>query len=139
MPGPPVDAELIVRELFAAFGRRDAAGMVPFLTEDAQFYGQGTAEALGRTDPYIGHAGIHEYIADVPRAWAELEVHPTDVRSAGRGVVCFGVAVGRLLGAQEPVRIPVIWVFKLRGSRIGYARAVASAAEAAELVGTPEE
>lgn len=57
------------------------------------------------------------------------------MRTAGSGLVAFGVAIGRLRGEAEEQRIPVIWVFRLRGGRIVYGRAAATAAEARELVG----
>ena len=52
----------------------------------------------------------------------------------GTGVICFGVAIGRLRGQEEEQRVPVLWVFRLRDDKIIFARAAASAAEARELV-----
>jgi hypothetical protein len=49
-------------------------------------------------------------------------------------VVAFGVAHGRA-GATE-MRLPVIWVFKLRDDRVAYARVVATAAEALAIAGS---
>ena len=129
-----MDAEEAVRELFAAFARNDPAGAEPFVHPECRFWPQGTAEAVGRIDPYEGHSGIAAYFEDVGRAWETLEVRPTDVRSAGAGVICFGVAIGRLKGGAEDQRIPVIWVFRLRDSRIIFGRAARSAAEARELI-----
>jgi ketosteroid isomerase-like protein len=125
----------VVRELFAAFARRDPAALEPIVHEDCQFWPQGTAEAIGRTEPYAGPDGVRQFLVDTEAVWDELEVHPTDVRAAGSGVVCFGVAIGRLKGSPDAQRIPVIWVFRLQQGRLVYGRAVRTAAEARELVG----
>jgi len=123
-----------VRELFAAFARDDVAGAAPLVHAECRFWPQGTAEAVGRTEPYVGPEGVAAFFADAARAWDTLEVRPADVRSAGTGVVCFGVAIGRLRGTAEEQRIPVIWVFRLRDGQLIFGRAAASAAEARELV-----
>lgn len=129
-----MDAQEAVRGLFDAFARNDPAGAESYVHPECRFWPQGTAEALGRTEPYRGTGGISAYFEDVGRAWDSLELQPTDVRSAGAGVICFGVAVGRLKGQVEEQRIPVIWVFRLRDGQIIYGRAAQSAAEARELV-----
>ena len=129
-----MDSAGVVRALFAAFGRRDTAALAPLVSPECRFWPQGTAEALGRAEPYVGHEGMVAYVADAARVWDALEVRPTDLRAAGAGVVCFGVAVGRLRGRAEELRVPVIWVFRLRDGQVVFGRAVASAAEAAELV-----
>lgn len=129
-----MDAPSVVRELFAAFAQRDAAALEPYVDPECRFWPQGTAEAVGRTEPYVGPEGLAVFFADASSAWDSLEVQATDVRTAGSGVVCFGVAIGRLRGQAEEQRIPVIWVFRLRGDRVVFGRAVASAAEAADVV-----
>ena len=129
-----MDAEAVVRQLFTAFAHRDASGVMELVAPDCRFWPQGTAEAVGRTEEYVGPEGMIEFFADATRAWDELELQATDVRSVGTGVICFGVAIGRLRGEAEEQRVPVIWVFRLRDAQIAFGRAVASAAEAAELV-----
>lgn len=129
-----MDAPDVVRELFAAFARGDPAAAAPFVHPECRFWPEGTAEAVGRTEPYVGLDGVVAYFEDAARAWESLVVEPTDVRTAGSGVICFGVAIGRLRGADEEQRIPVIWVFRLREDQIIFGRAAASAAEARELV-----
>ncbi len=130
-----MDGPEVVHALFDAFARRDAAALERYVAPECRFWPQGTAEAVGRTEPYVGHAGMAQFIEDASSAWEALELRPTDVRSAGTGVVCFGVAIGRLRGASEDARIPVIWVFRLSEGRVVFGRAVATAAEARELVG----
>ena len=122
-----------MNELFAAFAARDPARLQGVLHPDCRFWAEGTANAAGRVEPYQGPAGVESYFEDAARFWDHLEVQPRDVRSAGNGVICFGVAVGRLRGQADEQRIPVIWVFRLLDGRIVYGRAVRTAAEAQEL------
>lgn len=129
-----MDAAGVVRELFAAFARQDPEGASRCLHPECTFWPEGTATAVGRDAPYAGPGGVQAYFADAARAWESLVVEPTDVRSVGTGVICFGVAIGRLKDETEERRIPVIWVFRLRDGQVVYGRAVASAAEARELV-----
>jgi ketosteroid isomerase-like protein len=132
-----MDAPEVVRELFAAFARGDSDTAQTYVHPDCSFWPEGTAAAMGRTEPYAGPEGVVAYFADVAAAWDSLVVETTDVRSIGTGVICFGVAVGRLRGEVEEQRIPVLWVFRLRDDKIVFGRAAASAAEARELV-TPD-
>jgi ketosteroid isomerase-like protein len=130
-----VDAAGVVGAVFAAFARRDPAALDALIDPECRFWPQGTAEAVGRAEPYAGHAGMAAFFEDVARTWDVLEVEAPDVRVAGTGVVCFGAATGRLRGRPETTRVPVIWVFRLREGRVVYGRAVATAAEARALVG----
>ncbi len=131
----PQDA---VGELFAAFAARDPVRMERVLHPACTFWAEGTSTAAGRGEPYNGPEGVSAYFADADRFWEHLEVQPHDVRSAGDGVICFGVAVGRLRGESGDQRIPVIWVFRMREGRIVYGRAARTAAEARQLVGADD-
>jgi ketosteroid isomerase-like protein len=130
----PGHAETTVRALFDAFARRDVERALALVDPDFEFWPQGTAERAGRTEPYRRADGLRRYFADVEELWDELWVEPRDLRAAGAGVVAFGVAHGRA-GATE-MRLPVIWVFKLRDDRVAYARVVATAAEALAIAGS---
>jgi ketosteroid isomerase-like protein len=126
----------IVRELFAAFGRRDVEAALAVCDEATEFWPGGTAELTGRSEPYVGPEGMREYFADVARVWDELTVEPGELRVAGDGVVAFGTAHGRPAGTAETATIPAIWVFKLRGGKIASARVVATAREAEAVLRT---
>lgn len=132
-------SEAVVDELFAAFAARDLARMERVVHPDCQFWAEGTSTAAGRVEPYHGPKGAEAYFEDAARFWDHLQVQPQDVRSAGNGVICFGIAVGRLRGEAEEQRVPVIWVLRLREGRIVYGRAVRTAAEAQELTGADVE
>ena len=126
-------AEKIVRALYYAFARRDVEAALGLADPAIEFWAQGTGDRAGRTEPYRGHEGLRRYFDDVAEQWEELRVEPDDFRIAGNGVIVFGTAHG-IAGGKE-VSLPVIWVWKLRGGRVVYARAVATVAEATRLVG----
>jgi ketosteroid isomerase-like protein len=126
-------SEQIVRALYYAFARRDVDAAIALADPSLEFWAQGTGERAARTTPYRGHEGLREYFADVAEQWDELTVEPDDFRFAGSGVIVFGRARGR--AGDDTLDVPVIWVWKLRGGRVAYGRAVATAAEAAELAG----
>ncbi|HYF27635.1 MAG TPA: nuclear transport factor 2 family protein [Baekduia sp.] len=112
IPGPKrADVER-VRAIYDAFARRDADAAVEHLAPDAELWLTGTAQRVGRTGPYVGHEGMREYLADVNRAWQELELVADDIRAAGDGVVVFGHVRGRVDGT--PVARRAVWVWRLR-------------------------
>lgn len=128
-----MNPEAAVGEMFAAFAARDLERARRVLHPDCTWWAEGTATAAGRGEPYSGLEGLQTYFDDAARLWEHLEVHPHQVRTAGSGVICFGVAVGRLKGEASAQRIPVIWVFRMRDGLIVFARAARTAAEAREL------
>lgn len=128
-----MSSEETVRALFAAFAARDADAALALLDPSCEFAATGTGARAGVTEPYRGHDGLRQYFADTERLWERLEVHPQDFRSAGTGVICFGVVEGHARGEPEPIRLPVIWVFRLRAGRVLSGRVAETAAEAADL------
>jgi ketosteroid isomerase-like protein len=122
--------EEVVRALYDAFARRDLEAALALTDPDLEFWPQGTAQRASRTEPYRGHDGLRQYFADVAAHWEELRVEPGELRVAGNGVVAFGTAVGRHVGAAEEVSQPVIWLWKLREGRVLHGRVVDTAAEA---------
>ena len=133
-------AEESVRELFAAFARRDLPALLSRCAADVEFWPEGTGEQSGRsrTEPYRGHAGMADYLADVNAVWERLDVDPRDLRIAGAGVIAFGHASGRTRAGQD-VEVPVIWVLKLRGGLLSFGQAVRTEAQAeAVAAGAPE-
>ncbi|MFL5897713.1 MAG: SpoIIE family protein phosphatase [Solirubrobacterales bacterium] len=111
-PVPPAEQELVER-LYLAFNRRDAAEIVQLCGEEMEFFPIGTAEELGRTAPYIGPAGLQEYLLDVERAWDELLITPKVAeRRAGQLLVRGRVyARSRALGIRD---VPIAWIWDLQ-------------------------
>lgn len=109
------ERELVAR-LYEAFNQRDPEEIVALCDEGMEFFPVGTAEELGRTAPYVGPQGLHEYLLDVDRAWDELRVTPSAVERRGGSLLVRGrvYARSRPLGIRD---VPVAWIWDLEGDR----------------------
>ena len=114
-PGNLASEVEVVRAIYAAFARRDASEMSRHLAADAVLHLQGTSRMAGRNAPYVGHAGVLEYFADVDRIWDEIELHADDVRAIAGSVVVFG-HVHRPRRRERVVR-RVVWTWLLRDGK----------------------
>ena len=110
-PAPDRERELVER-LYAAFNRRDAAEIVAVCDQRMGFFPIGTAERVGRDAPYVGPAGLSDYLSDVERAWDELQIVPKVVEGHGRSLLVRGrvYARSRPLGIRD---MPVAWIWDL--------------------------
>jgi serine phosphatase RsbU (regulator of sigma subunit)/ketosteroid isomerase-like protein len=111
-PAPEEDQELI-RRLYAAFNRRDEGEIVELCDERMGFFPVGTAQEIGRTAPYIGPAGLQEYLGDVERVWDELLITPKVAERRGNALLVRGrvYARSRALGIRD---VPVAWIWDVR-------------------------
>jgi ketosteroid isomerase-like protein len=114
-PAPEAEQELVER-LYAAFNRRDPEEIVALCDEGMEFFPVGTAEQVGRSAPYIGPNGLHEYLVDVEQAWDKLLITPKVVESHGRSLLVRGrvYARSRQLGIRD---MPVAWIWQVEGER----------------------
>lgn len=112
---PERERELVER-LFEAFNRRDTEEIVAICDPGMEFFPIGTAEQIGRDAPYIGPAGLSEYLRDVERAWDELLITPNVVERRGGSLLVRGrvYARSRPLGIRD---IPIAWIWDLADGR----------------------
>jgi ketosteroid isomerase-like protein len=126
----------IVQRAFDAFSRRDAAVLAELIDPDFVWVTP-TARVAGHAEPYRGHEGLLEYLADVDRVWHELRSEAEEFRAVGDRVVVIGRiyawGVGRVIDA------PAGWVWRLRDGRIVEGRAYDSRRGALEAVGLRDE
>jgi ketosteroid isomerase-like protein len=87
---------------------------------DVALHLEGTAGALGREEPYRGHSGVRQYLADVDDLWDELTVHAEDFRVVPGSVIVLGSVSGRRAGAT--VRRAAVWTWRLREGLVTYLR-----------------
>jgi len=118
----------LVKGLFDAFNRRDAAGIVALCHEDMEFFAA-TAEEIGRSEPYVGPDGLNAYLDDVSTAWEELLISPGEVEQRGEELLVRGRVYlrSRELGIRD---MPVAWIWELRGDRFARGRAFADPEQA---------
>ncbi|HEY6145767.1 MAG TPA: SpoIIE family protein phosphatase, partial [Solirubrobacterales bacterium] len=118
---PPVEPasrreQELADRLYEAFNRRDPEEIVALCDEEMEFFPVGTAEEIGRTAPYVGPQGLHEYLLDVDRAWDELRIGQKVVERRGGSLLVRGrvYARSRHLGIRD---LPVAWIWDLAGDR----------------------
>jgi serine phosphatase RsbU (regulator of sigma subunit)/ketosteroid isomerase-like protein len=114
-PAPERERQLIER-LYAAFNRRDLEEIVTLCDEEMGFFPVGTAEQIGRDAPYVGPAGLDEYLRDVEQAWDELLITPSVVEHHDGSLLVRGRAYARSrpLGIRD---VPVAWIWDLEGDK----------------------
>jgi serine phosphatase RsbU (regulator of sigma subunit)/ketosteroid isomerase-like protein len=114
-PATERDRDLVER-LFEAFNRRDSEEIVAICEETMEFFPVGTAEAVGRSAPYVGPDGLQDYLDDVDRAWEELRITPARVEGRGGSLLVWGRVYvrSRELGIRD---IPMAWVWEVAGGR----------------------
>ncbi len=114
-PAPDEDVEL-VENLFDAFNRRDADQIAALCDDSLGFFPVGTAEAVGRTAPYVGPDGLRDYLRDVEQVWEELLVTSKVVERHGGSLLVRGriYVRSRELGIRD---MPAAWIWDVDAGR----------------------
>ena len=124
----------IVREVFEAFSRRDAAAVIALADPEIVFMPP-TGRLAGRSEPYRGHDGLRTYLSDVARVWQELRSEPDEYIELDDRVLCTGRVyawgVGRVIDA------PAGWVWRVRDGLLVEGRVYETRRAAYEAVGLP--
>lgn len=104
--------EQLLERLYEAFNRRDSGAIAELCSAQMKF-SPVTAGAVGRAEPYVGAAGLNEYLADVAKAWEELLVTPSRVECQGEQLLVYGRVYvrSRELGIRD---MPAAWIWELR-------------------------
>jgi ketosteroid isomerase-like protein len=114
-PAGLTDDVEVVRATYAAFAARDVERVLAFAAPDCELRLEGTARNVDRGEPYVGHAGVREYFADVERVWDELTLHADDIRAVPGSVIVMGHVEGT--SGEARVRRAVVWTWKLRDGK----------------------
>jgi ketosteroid isomerase-like protein len=106
----------LVERLYNAFNRRDSEEIVAVCDAEMEFFPVVTAEAVGREAPYVGPAGLHDYLDDVAEVWEELQITPSELQSRDDTLLVRGrvYARSRELGIRD---LPVAWIWEVSGGR----------------------
>jgi ketosteroid isomerase-like protein len=120
----------LVEALFDAFDRRSEERIAELCDERMEFTPV-TAALAGRSQPYVGRAGLREYLDDVERTWEELTVSAGEVILRGDVVLVIGRVYAR--SRESGIRdLPAAWIWRLRGGRFDYGRVYTETAAALE-------
>jgi serine phosphatase RsbU (regulator of sigma subunit)/ketosteroid isomerase-like protein len=103
----------LVERLFDCFNRRDEECIEAVCDEEMAFFPIVTAEAVGREAPYVGPAGLRDYMGDIEEVWEELQIAPGTQEWRGSKVLVRGrvYARSRELGIRD---LPVAWIWEVR-------------------------
>ena len=129
-PAGLTDDIAVVQAIYAAFARRDLEGALAYMAPDCVIDLRGTADRIGRAEPYRGHDGMREYLADVEQVWEELVLHAEDFRAIPGSVIVMGHVDGRIDG--EPVRRNAVWTWRVSGGKATHVRVADTGPPAAD-------
>lgn len=114
-PGPTA----VVKRAFAAFADRDADALLAVVDPAIVFWAV-TGEEVGRAEPYVGHAGMRQYLADVAAAWEDLRLAPSGFEERGDWVIVTGRVWARRGG--QVLDSEAGWRWRVVGDRIVYGK-----------------
>jgi PAS domain S-box-containing protein len=106
----------LVRSAFDSFATRDVAAMLAYCRPDIVLRPFVTRNLAERREPYRGHDGVRDYLADVAKVWDELTLTPLTFRETQDSVIGFGRAAGRL--GDEHVVVSIMWIVRLADDQI---------------------
>jgi ketosteroid isomerase-like protein len=101
---------------FEAFSSRDVEGMIALASPETTLRPFLTSQLTGRTGPYVGPAGLREFIQDVATVWDQFKITPLAFRQTQSCVIMFGTAEARR-GSQR-LKANGVWVVRLEGDKL---------------------
>jgi ketosteroid isomerase-like protein len=119
-PAGLTDDLSVVQAVYAAFADRDLDRALESFDPRCEVHLEGTGRAIGRTAPYVGHAGLREYFDDVAQVWEELQLHAEDFRVVPGSVIVMGSISGRRDGGE--ITRAVVWTWRLRERLVVFLR-----------------
>ena len=121
----------VVKAMFAAFADRDLETVLGLAHPDIEFTAV-TGEQAGRTEPYLGHAGMREYFRDVAAVWEELRLTPREFRPQGDLILVTGKVSAR--SSARTISGSTGWIWRVADGKVVYGKVYASAADAIEAL-----
>jgi ketosteroid isomerase-like protein len=125
----------LVREGFARWNEGDYDFFFDDTASDIELFSR-FGSLTG--EPYRGHRGVREWLADIQQSFERFDLWLDDVRDLGDDVLALGGIELRARGSGLDMTEPMGWVFEFRDGRVARMRFYASPAEALEAVGLPE-
>jgi ketosteroid isomerase-like protein len=89
-------------------------------------------------EPYRGHRGVREWIADIQQSFERFELWLDEVRDLGDAVLAIGGINLRARGSGLDLKEPMGWVVEFREGRVVRMQFYAQPAQALEAVGLSE-
>jgi ketosteroid isomerase-like protein len=89
-------------------------------------------------EPYRGHEGVREWLADIEQSFERFDLWLDEVRDLGDDVLAIGGINLRARGSGLDMKQPMGWIFEFRGGRLARMRFYSQPAEALAAVGLRE-
>jgi ketosteroid isomerase-like protein len=126
----------LVRRGFDAYQRRDVQGMCDVAHSDCEVFTftVGVVEA----QPFRGHAGIADWMAQELEPWAAWRVEPGELREVGERVLVRAAVTARGKGSAVELNSDAGMVFEFRDKKIAQVSSYLNWQEALEAVGLSE-
>ena len=99
----------IVKDFFAALGRRDKQGLLALSAEDIEWIVPGEDWPLAGT--HRGHAGLESVLQKANETVETSYPQPPEFIAQGDRVLVIGVATGKIIATQKPFEDH--WVFDI--------------------------
>ena len=99
----------IVRDFFAALGRRDKQGLLALSAEDIEWIVPGEGWPLAGT--HRGHAGLENILQKANETLETSYPEPPEFVAQGDRVMMIGVATGKIKATNKPFKDD--WVFDI--------------------------
>jgi len=125
----------LVRESFARWNEGDYDFLFNSTAPDIELlsrFGSLTGE------PYRGHEGVREWLADIQQSFERFDLWLDDVRDLGDDVLALGGIELRARGSGLDMKEPMGWVFEIRDGRLARMWFYSQPSEALEAVGLSE-
>ena len=100
----------VVRECYAAYGRRDFDGLVGRLAPDVAW--RPTVGPAGPPRSYRGHEGVRAFFAYLDECWELWDVRLESLQDLGDSVLVLGSIEGRDRRG-EPLRFMGSWIWRI--------------------------
>ena len=128
----PQDDEAIIRRAYRAFDERDLEALVELAADDVEV-STVTGLLSGHPEPYRGHEGLEEYMADLRRTWKRIELQPQTFQrlDGGRTLVFGRVRAWHDRGLLDSANA---WLWTLRDGQVTAVQVFADPAEARSVI-----
>ena len=114
------DDAAAVRELLAAFERRDADALAAAVSDEMVFQPLST-EAAPR-GAYRGTDGMRAYLNDLEETWRQFDLSVSEVEQVGGHVLVTGRIYARARASNLVADDPIAFVWELRGGKVVWGR-----------------
>jgi ketosteroid isomerase-like protein len=106
----------VVKDFFAALGRRDKQGMLALSAEDIEWIVPGESWPLAGT--HRGHVGLENLLQKANETVETSYPEPPEFVAQGDRVMMFGVATGKIKATNKPFKDDWVFAITVRNGKL---------------------